>query len=270
MNKVMVGFIGGGNMAEGIISGMLTRGDFEGKNIFVREILYERAEYLMNTYAIEVANSLAELAKYARLIVIAVHPQQVETVAVKLRDFVEDQHIIISICAGIKIAALKSTIGKNIRYARIMPNTMSSVGRGYSALAFSDGFSIDDKIEVQKITDAIGRTMFIDENKIDAFTASSCAGPEWIILFAQGLISAAVESGLSLAEAQAIVWENLEATGILLAKQEKHPAAIIEVMNTPGGIGIAGYHSFAKSGLTGIVMDGVMAAYQRTVSLGQK
>ena len=51
MNKVMVGFIGGGNMAEGIISEMLTRGDFEGKNIFVREILYDRTEYLMNTYA---------------------------------------------------------------------------------------------------------------------------------------------------------------------------------------------------------------------------
>ena len=154
--------------------------------------------------------------------------------------------------------------------ARIMPNTMIDVSRGFSALAYSGlFFSEESKAGVRKITDSIGKTLLLAENQFDAFTATSCAGPEWLILFAQALIDGAVETGLSREDASAIVYENMIGAGMLLSSTEKHPSQITDEMNTPGGIGIAGLHSFKNGGLHGITMDAVNAAFRRTVELGK-
>lgn len=263
-----IGFIGGGNMAEGIIGGLISAGTFSGNEIYVKEIIEQRAKYLSEKYGVTIVGSYTELAENADILVLAVRPQDAQEVSIELRKVVSEKNIIVSICAGILMEKFASWIGDTVKYARIMPNTMIESKRGYSALAFGDGFSEEEKTDVQIITDSIGKTLLLAENKFDAFTASSCAGPEWVILFAQALVDAAVESGLSRADAQAIVHENLIATGEVLSTTDRHPFKITDEMNTPGGIGIAGLHSFQKSGFSGIVMDAVMAAYIRTTQLG--
>lgn len=263
-----VGFVGGGNMAEGIIGGLVAAGTFPGAEIYVKEILPQRAQYLKDRYGVTIVDSYKDIAEAADIIVLAVRPQDAEPVSRDLGAVLADDKIIVSICAGILIDKIASWVGGSKKYARIMPNTMIESGRGYSALAFGDGFTDEEKADVQIITDSIGKTLPLAESKFDAFTASSCAGPEWVILFAQALIDAAVESGLSRSDAQAIIHENLIATGTVLDMTERHPFKITDEMNTPGGIGIAGLHSFQRSGFSGIVMDAVMAAYKRTTELG--
>lgn len=263
-----IGFLGGGNMATGILEGLLASETLPAEKIYVKEIIKERAELLQDKYKITLVDSYAELNEKSDIIVLAVRPQDVPAVGAELSKVISNGKILVSICAGIQMEKLAGIIGWDVKYARIMPNTMIESKRGYSALAFAQGFNDDDRAEVQKITDAIGKTLFISENQFDAFTANSCAGPEWLILFSNALIDAAVESGLSRSDAKAIVYENMVATGTVLAETKKHPTQITDEMNTPGGIGIAGFHSFAKAGLHGIVMDGVRAAYIRTTELG--
>ena len=263
-----IGFIGGGNMAEGIIGGLIASKSVDATSVFVREIRADRQQYLTGKYGITAASDNEELLKQADIIVLAVRPQDAEPVVRAISGYVEDRHIIVSICAGIKIEKLKDWIGKDVKFARIMPNTMIESGRGYSALAVADDLTDADRSEVRVITDAIGKTMYLAEEKFDAFTALSCAGPEWFILYATALTDAGVEIGISREESKAIVYENMVATGTVLAGSKKHPYQITDEMNTPGGIGIAGFHSFQNAGLTGIVMDAVYAAYKRTTELG--
>jgi pyrroline-5-carboxylate reductase len=267
--KKTIGFLGGGNMAEGIIRGILATGSWDKEEIFVQEILPARKEYLKDTYEIQLTESLKELAQKAQLIVLAVRPQDAPKVVRELNGYLNDEHILLSICAGIQIEKLSGWTEDRIRWARIMPNTMIESKRGYSSLAFGNGFTEEAENEVQKVSDSIGKTLRIPEGQFDAFTATSCAGPEWLILVAAALVDAAVETGLSRKDAQAIVHENLVATGLVLESSDKHYYQITDEMNTPGGIGIEGFHVFAKAGLHGIFMDGVKAAYRRTTELGK-
>lgn len=264
-----IGFIGGGNMAEGIIKGLIASGTKASTDILVKEVLPARASYMKETYKLVLADSYEAVAE-ADILVIAVRPQDAKQVSEALKPYVDvKKHIVVSICAGILIGAFAQWIGESVRYARIMPNTMIDVKRGYSALTFGAGFSEEDKAEVQVITDAIGKTLPLAENQFDAFTATSCAGPEWLILFATALVDGAVETGLARKDAAAIVYENLVATGLMLNATDKHPIQITDEMNTPGGIGIAGFHAFQDGGLHGITMTAVNAAYKRTTELGK-
>lgn len=267
MGKV-IGFIGGGNMAEGIISGLLASKAKSTSEILVKEILEERKQYLNETYGVKIIEETAELANQADILILAVRPQDAESVSLELSNYIKEGKIVVSICAGIQIVRLNEWLGSHIKLARIMPNTMIQVKKGYSALAFGDGFNKEEKADVQVITDAIGKTLILPESQFDAFTALGCAGAEWIILFAAALTDAGVETGISRENAKKIVYENLEAVGRMLATSNKHPYQITDEMNTPGGIGIAGFHSFQSAGLGGIVMDAVGAAYKRTVELG--
>lgn len=265
---MIIGFIGGGNMTEGIIKGLLKSGATGAGEIYVNDVSESRTDYLKKTYGVKIAGK-DKISAESDLIVLAVRPQDAAKVSEELKDITKNGQIIVSICAGIKIPTLKSLLGDNKKYARIMPNTMTELRRGYSALAFEDGrFNESEQELVKTITDAIGKTLLLDESQFDAFTALSCAGPEWFILFATALVDGGVKIGLSREVSRAIVYENMEATGRLLSENDKHPYEITDDMNTPGGIGIAGYHSFQNSGLNGAVMDAVYAAYKRTTELG--
>ena len=266
-----IGFIGGGNMAEGIIRGLLQAGTKTGDQILVREIIPDRAAYLKERYGIVPVEDEQALFENARIIVLAVRPQDAPAVLRETGHFLNaGRHYLVSICAGIRIEALQKWAGKKIPTARIMPNTMVDVRRGYSALTFSEGFSSEQKDAVQAITDAIGKTMPLKEDLFDAFTAAGCAGPEWLILFAEALVDGAVESGISRKDAQLIVYENLAATGAMLLETGRHPGQITDEMNTPGGIGIAGFHVFQSRGIHGAAMDTVIAAWKRTTELNSE
>lgn len=264
-----IGFIGGGSMAGGIIRGLLSSGTLNAEEIYVKEILPQRKQYLKEKYKVQLTDEIKELAEKAELLILAVRPQEARKVSEELSAVIQDKNILVSICAGIRIEQLSKWIGSQIRYARIMPNTLTDIRKGYSALVLSENILPDDRAEIQKITDAIGDTLILEESKLDAFTALGCAGPEWILLFAAALVDAGVEAGLSRVDAKKIVTQNLIGTGLLLTETEKHSYQITDDMNTPGGIGIAGLHSFSKAGFHGIVMDAVQAAFQRTTELGK-
>ena len=253
-----IGFIGGGAMATGIIKGILSANTLTAEEIYVKELLPERQVYLKETYGLQLADSLKELAEKAKVLVLAVRPQDAEKAARELSEVITPDHVLVSICAGIQIEKLSGWIGEKVTYARIMPNTMTEIKRGYSALTFSENASEEAKQSVQRITDSIGSTLVIPEKQFDAFTALSCAGPEWLLLFSAALVDAGVECGIARADAKKM----LEST-------DKHPFQITDEMNTPGGIGIAGYHTFVSAGLNGIVMDAVQAAFKRTTELGK-
>ncbi|PJI07599.1 MULTISPECIES: pyrroline-5-carboxylate reductase [Clostridium] len=264
-----IAFIGGGNMAEGIIGGIISDESFEPKNVIVYDILDERKKYLSSTYGIATAENAVSVVKEADIVVIAVLPQDVKKASEDIKDKISENAIIISICAGINIDKLQNIFGEKHKIVRIIPNTMIEAKHGYSAASLNGKITDSDKKVIETILNSIGKTMFIDEKFINAFTAYSCAGPAYVMYFISALIDAGVESGLSRKDSTAIALENLIASALTIEKTGKHPYEVTDRMNSPAGITISATHVFFETGFHGIVMSAVKKALERTNELGK-
>ncbi|OOM79295.1 pyrroline-5-carboxylate reductase [Clostridium puniceum] len=266
LNKKIT-FIGGGNMAEGIISGIVSNEIFDPKNITVFDILNERRTYLKDIYGIKDAEDILSAMEGADIVLIAVLPQNIVEAVQDIKNNLPESTIIISICAGVKIEKLENIFGSQHKFVRVMPNTMIEVKHGYSAVSTNKKVEDSDKETVEILLSGLGKTMFIDENLINGFTAYSCAGPAYIMYFIAALVDSGVQSGLSRKDSVAIALENLIASALILQKTGKHPYEITDRMTSPAGIGINGLHVLSESGFHGIVMSSVKKALERTNEL---
>lgn len=262
-----IAFIGGGNMAEGIIGGIVSNEIFNPKNVIVYDILDERKKYLNATYKINTADDASFAVKDADIVIIAVLPQDVEKALENIKDKLSQEAIIISICAGIKIEKFESIFGKHHKVVRIIPNTMIEVKHGYSAVSVNEKITDSDKEIIKSILSGLGKTMFIDEKLINAFTAYSCAGPAYVMYFISALIDSGVESGLPRKDSTAIALENVIASALTIEKTGKHPYEITDRMNSPAGITISAAHVLIEAGFHGTVMSAVKKALERANEL---
>ncbi|MBD7912245.1 MULTISPECIES: pyrroline-5-carboxylate reductase [Clostridium] len=262
-----IAFIGGGNMAEGIIRGIISNEVFQPENIIVFDILSERKKYLNTTYGIVEAEDISSAVKSSDIVLVAVRPQDIEKVAQDIRNDLNENTIIISICAGIKIEKLEAIFGEKHKLVRVMPNTMIDVQHGFSAASINEKVSLSDKEIIQEILTSLGQTMFIDESLFNSFTAFSCAGPAYVMYFIAALVDAGVQSGFSRKDSIAITLENIMASALTIEKTGKHPYQITDTMTSPAGITIDGLHVLSESGFHGIVMSSVKQALKRTNEL---
>lgn len=255
-------FIGGGNMAEGIIRGLINTNTVEANNIIVSEIIEDRQKYLSDTYHLNITLNVNESIKESDVIVLAVRPQDAKGVVDSIKDDLNDTQIFISICAGIDLDRLNEWTN-NKKLARVMPNVLIEARHGYSGVCISDKITKDDEAIISELLNAIGQTIFINENLFNEFTAFSCAGPAYVLYFAAAMIDAGVEAGFSRKDATAMTIENLIGTGMMLDATKKNPYQITDTMTSPAGVTIEGLHVLAKEGFNGIVMDCVRAAINR-------
>lgn len=266
LNK-KVTFIGGGNMAEGIIRGMIQEGACEKENIEVFDVVERRLDYLKETYGVAVASKADEAIKNSQILFIAVRPQDAKGVLEQIKNNKTNNDLIISICAGITLDQMGDVLGESARIARVMPNVLIEAKHGYSGICTSTQVTKEDKEDMETMFAALGQTIFIQENQFDAFTAFSCAGPAYIMHCIEGMIDAGVRSGFSRFDSRNMVLENFIGSGILLQKTNIHPFEQVDRMTSPAGVTIEGVSVLNEEGLTGILMKAVKAAMDRTKEL---
>ena len=255
-------FIGGGNMAEGIIRGIINEKVLTPEQIFVSEILKTRQAYLEDTYKLNIVDDVNVAAKEADIVLLAVRPQDAEKVVASIKDSITNQ-IFISIVAGVDLTRLTAWTHNGAKLARVMPNVLIEAKHGYSAVCASESICEDDQTVISSLLNAIGQTMFINENLFNEFTAFSCAGPAYVMYFIAAMIDAGVEAGFSRKDSTAMVIENMIGSGMMLQLTNKHPYQITDAMTSPAGVTIEGLHVLSRTGFNGIVMDAVRAAVKR-------
>lgn len=257
-------FLGGGNMAEGMLRGMIHTDTVAADNIYVYDVFAQRVEYLNKEYGISQVREIKDGTDIADIILLAVRPQDFNTLAKQMSECRLENKIVLSIIAGVSIEQMTQSIGDGIPVGRVMPNTMIEARCGYSGVTISDSFSDEQKEDVESLMNALGDTMFIPENLFDVFTAYSCAGPAYAYYFFAALVDAGVESGFSRQDSVKIAVESFLGAAIMVQKTGKHPYQITDTMTSPAGIGIAGLHVLSSSGFHGIIMDSVKAALDKT------
>ena len=221
MNKKIL-FCGGGNMAEGIIKTLLRTNTFTSNMITVSEILPARREYLSQTYSVKTIVSIgesvraesaacglesaavADAVQNADFLIVAVQPQQVTKVLAALAPKMSENALIISIAAGVTIETVSAAVCSgmdvagdakgehSVRIARVMPNTLSSSGNGYSAFCMNENCSDENACDISEILSALGQVMRLQEEMFDTFTAFSCTGPLWIYKMIEAMTDAGV------------------------------------------------------------------------------
>ena len=267
MSDRKIAFIGGGNMAEGIIKAMLEGQEYQAKNISVYDVVEQRLTYLQEQYAVEIIRDLDQAVSKHEILFVAVRPQDTPNVFKQIKDNGGDKALIVSICAGITLSTMAEAIGEEARLARVMPNVLVEAKHGHSGVCLSPTITDADKAELEKMFGALGQTLFIQESQFDAFTAFSCAGPSYILHCISGLIDAGVHSGFSRYDARKMVLENVLGSALVLEKTGEHPFERVDKMTSPAGVTIEGVAVLNKSGITGILMEAVEAALERTKEL---
>jgi pyrroline-5-carboxylate reductase len=261
----MIGFIGGGNMAEAMIKGMLQSNI---KDIMVSEPRDERGAYLEKTHNVKTTSNNKEVVKNCNIIILAVKPQNMEEVAAEISDLISKEHLIVSIAAGITLSYLSSRL-KTTKIIRVMPNTPAIVQEGMSVLSMSECIHDKEMGLVRDIFMSIGRVLVLPEKYMDAVTALSGSGPAFFAYFVKAMIEGGIKIGLGIDNAKELAIQTLLGTARLL-DTGMSPQKLREMVTSPGGTTAAGLKVFEEKGMKEIVIAALEAAANRSKELGRR
>lgn len=264
--EIKIGFVGGGNMAEAIIKGLLAGGVPAG-NLAVAEPLPARAATLKERYGIRIAADNRTLCAGCDAVVLAVKPQ---VYGAALKGIEAGDKLFISIMAGVQSSALEALLGGKARVVRVMPNTPALVLAGASAISRGTLASEADLALARRIFDLVGTTCVVDEKLLDAVTGVSGSGPAYVLTFIESLADAGVKHGLTREVATALAAQTVLGSAKLLLETREHPAALKGNVASPGGTTIAAMHSLDRDGFRAAVMNAVDVCVAKSVELGKK
>jgi pyrroline-5-carboxylate reductase len=261
-------FIGGGNMAEAIISAILGKKLYNSGAIWVSDLKDDRRQLLMNRYQVNVIDSNAVALNKGDVVVLAVKPQDLEAVINELKGKLRPSQLVISIIAGVKIENLsKGLAHKSI--VRVMPNTPAMVGLGMSVWTTSSDVTLSQRELTASLLSAMGKELHVeDEMYIDMATAISGSGPAYLFNFVEALTEAAISIGFSHEVARKLVVQTIVGSCIYLEQSSKDASDLRRMVTSRGGTTEAALEKLSEADFNSLILSAVKAAYHRAKELG--
>ncbi len=261
-------FIGGGNMGEAMLAAVLAGRLSSREEITVSDISGSRRDYLGRKYGVNVTSDNCRAAGLGDVVVLAIKPQNLAGVMAELNGRLRSSQLVLSIIAGVRVNTLCQGLGYH-RIVRVMPNTPAQVGEGMSVWTATPGVTQEQREWASSILGAMGREIYVaDEKHIDMATAVSGSGPAYVFLFAEALVEAAVQIGLSYDMAQELVRQTISGSAAFMQRSDKLPAELRRMVTSPGGTTAAALAQLEKGQFTELIKQAVTAAYNRARELG--
>ena len=259
-----VGTIGGGNMAEALLRGLLRAG-MKPTHLCASDPVAARRKLLNDALAVRITEDNLELASSCEVVVLAVKPDVVDAAVRGLP--AEDGPLFVSIAAGRSTASLRAVLPRGARVLRAMPNTPALVSAGISALADDSGASEEDLERAEGVLGAIGRVLRLPEACMDAVTGLSGSGPAYVYVFIEALSEAGVREGLPVAAARELALETVLGAAQLVKESGEHTAVLRDRVTSPGGTTVAGLAALEQAGFRAALLAAVNAATARSREL---
>ena len=255
-------------MGEAFLSGLIAAG-VAADSLAVAEAHPERRHDLEVLFpGVRVVPSAAWAVADAEVIVVAVKPPDVVSVLASIEEAITASATVISIAAGISTVAIESATGKR-SVIRVMPNTPAMVGAGVSAIAAGSFATEADLAEAERLLRALGTTVRVDEDQIDAVTAISGSGPAYVFLVAEAMIDAGVAEGLDRELAAELVFQTILGAGQMLVQTNQSAKELRAMVTSPGGTTAAAIAVFQDEGFESLIADAVHAARVRSEEMGR-
>jgi pyrroline-5-carboxylate reductase len=264
-----IGLIGGGNMGEALIGGLLNAETVRPENIYCSDIQLERTERLHKTYGINVSNNNLEVIHSAEILIYAVKPQIILQVLKETAELLDKSKLIISIAAGIPLPAIEFLLGKKLRLIRVMPNVPALIKEGATAITAGKYTQKKDIQVAMNIFSSVGKCIYLHEHHLmDAVTGLSGSGPAYIFIILDALADAGVKMGLSRQDALLLASQTVLGAAKLYIDSGNHPGQLKDMVTSPAGTTISGVHALEKGRLRSTLIDAVEAATLRSKELG--
>ncbi len=269
---IKLGIIGGGVMAEAILTRLFNEQLYQSHEVLVSEPDLNRREFLKQTYQIQVtSDNQAVVLAVKNALLLAIKPQVLDQVLADL-SLEEPPHpypLVISILAGVSLNRLECAFPQ-YPVIRVMPNTPATVGAGMTAIA--PGTNVEPNHLKLAITlfEAVGEVVQVSESLMDGVTGVSGSGPAFVAMMVEALADGGVAAGLPRAIANQLALQTVLGTAQLLQTSKLHPAQLKDRVTSPGGTTIAGVAQLEKAGFRSAIMEAVRAASERSQQLGKQ
>jgi len=264
-----IGFIGAGNMASAIVKGLIGSGRYTPDQLLASDTDKSKLRTASETFGINCSSDNRQIVRDCTTIVLAVKPQVIREVLEEIKGDINAEHLVISIAAGIPMKVIHDIIGSEIPLIRVMPNTPALIQKGISALASGKTATPKHLDTARVIFDAVGETVIVQEDMMDAVTALSASGPGFVFKIMESFVEAGEQLGFDEEISRRLVMRTFLGASHLAEESGKSLSQLREMVTSPGGTTEAGLAMFERKGAGAIIREVLEAAYQRGVELGK-
>lgn len=262
-------FLGGGNMANALIGGLVKQG-FAAADLTVIEPNADNRARLEQSYGVKTSAAISAAAVAGEVLVLAVKPQQLREAVAPLAALLQQQ-VVISIAAGLRLQDISRWLGGYAKLVRTMPNTPALIGAGITGLYAAPSVSAAEKDAAEQVLRAVGDTVWVDrEEMIDAVTAVSGSGPAYFFHFIEALIEGGTKLGFTTEQATRLALGTALGAAKLAAQSDEPASVLRERVTSKGGTTEAALQAMMARQVKESIIAGVFAADARGKELGQQ
>lgn len=269
MAQLKIGFLGAGKMATALAQGFVNAKLVKAGQLLAADPFDGARKQFTAATGAKTAATNAAVANSASVIVLATKPDQVAAALAEISGAFTQNHLLISIAAGVTLAKLEAALPAGARVIRVMPNTPALVGAGASGFALGKNATAADAELAKQLLSAVGLAFQVKEALLDAVTGLSGSGPAYVYQFIEALSDGGVAAGLPRDIATKLAAQTVLGGAKMVLETGQHPGALKDQVTSPGGTTIEGLHELEKGKLRGTVMSAVRAATEKSKKLGQ-
>ena len=266
-----IGFIGAGNMAGAIIKGLIEQG-FPKHNLSASTSRLQSAKQVEKHFEISATDNNLKALEGADIVVLAVKPATMKTVCAQLAAHIHTGQLIISLAAGIKIAALQRWLANDqLAIIRCMPNTPAALGLAASGLYANNATKEQQRQLAEQLLNCVGKTVWVEkESLIDSVTAVSGSGPAYFFLMIEAMIDAGIKQGLSQEEAHALAVQTALGAATMAATSEHSVKALRQQVTSAKGTTERALAVLNEGGYTELIDKAMSACRERAQQLANE
>jgi len=268
-DQLTLGFIGAGKMATALAGGFIRAGLVAAPQVLASDPNESARTSFAKETGARVTESNSEVIRFGGVLILAVKPGlDGEILKANHGDFTNN-HLLISIAAGVTLNQLEAVLPKHARVIRVMPNTPALVGASASAFALGKAASRQDAELAHKLMGAVGLAFELKESLLDGVTGLSGSGPAYVYLVIEALSDGGVAAGLPRDVATRLAAQTVLGAGKMVLETGMHPGALKDMVASPGGTTIEGLCELEKGKLRGTLINAVRAAADKSKRMAQ-
>ena len=261
-----IAILGGGKIGEALLSGLL-RGARGPQDVLVSEKHPERSAYLAEAFGVEVTD-VATAVKQASTLIVAVKPQDIDSLLAEVAAAVGPNHLVVSVAAGVTTAHIERALPDGVAVVRCMPNTPALVDQAMTAVAAGVHADEAHLALAEDLLASVGRVVRVPESQLDAVTALSGSGPAYFFYLVEAMIDAGILLGLPRTLAAELIVQTAVGAATMLRDSGEHPVQLREAVTSPGGTTIAAIRELEIHGVRAALLAAIEAAALRSRELG--
>jgi pyrroline-5-carboxylate reductase len=263
---VRIAILGAGKIGESLLAGLRSS---DWADIVATCRREERADELRDQHGVEATTSNTDAIRGADVVVLAVKPQDIETLLGEIGHLLTAEQTVISVAAAIPTTTIEKHVGPKVPVVRAMPNAPSTVHEGIAGICAGRHAEREHMDRAGTVLLAVGDVVEVPEHAMDAITAVSGSGPAYYALLAEAMIDGGLLLGLSREVSTKLVVQTMLGTARLLRDEKMHPVELREAVTSPGGTTTRAIRELEAAGVRAAFLNAINAAMERSKELAR-